>query len=81
MRKSYRFLAAFLMAGLFSIAAYCTAITVSGTVRNSSSKEAVPAVSVIVKGTSQGTFTIRMANFQINRTKAPGSTCIQFCWL
>ncbi|MEI9809172.1 MAG: hypothetical protein WDO16_15660 [Bacteroidota bacterium] len=56
MRKSYRFLAASLIASLFSIAAFAqTTITISGNVRNSSSKEGVPAVSVIVKGTSLGT--------------------------
>ena len=57
MRKSYRLLAALLMAVLFSVAASAQAISISGTVRNSVSKENVPAVSVVVKGSSQGTFT------------------------
>jgi hypothetical protein len=64
MRKSYRFLAATLLAVLVSIAAIAQTITLSGTVRNSSSKEVVPAVSVIVKGTNNGTYTKSMANFQ-----------------
>jgi outer membrane receptor protein involved in Fe transport len=71
MRKSYRYLAAWLMAGLFSIAAYAQTVTVSGTVRNNSTKEAVPAVSVRVKGTSQGTFTNSNGEFTLNVAKLP----------
>ena len=54
MRKSYRYLAAWLVAGLCSVAAWGQTVTVSGTVRNSITKEGVPAVSVIVKGTDKG---------------------------
>ncbi|HEY6503479.1 MAG TPA: carboxypeptidase-like regulatory domain-containing protein [Chitinophagaceae bacterium] len=70
MRKSYRFLAASL-ACLFSIAAFAQTITISGNVRNSSSKEVVPAVSVIVKGTSQGTYTNSNGEFTLKVTKLP----------
>jgi outer membrane receptor protein involved in Fe transport len=71
MRKSYRFLAAWLIAVLFSIAAFAQTVTVSGSVRNSSSKEVVPAVSVVVKGTSQGTFTNSNGEFTLNVAKLP----------
>ncbi|MBC7947307.1 MAG: carboxypeptidase-like regulatory domain-containing protein [Chitinophagaceae bacterium] len=71
MRKSYRFLAASLIACLFSIAALAQTITVSGVVRNSSSKESVPAVSVVVKGTSQGTYTNSDGEFSIKVAKLP----------
>ena len=71
MRKCYRYLAAWLMAGLFSIAAYAQTVTVSGTVRNSSTQENVPAVSVRVKGTTQGTFTNSNGEFSVNVAKLP----------
>jgi outer membrane receptor protein involved in Fe transport len=71
MRKSCRFLAVSLLAGLFSIAAIAQTSTISGTVRNSSSKEVVPAVSVIVKGTSLGTFTNSNGEFSIRVPKLP----------
>lgn len=71
MRKSYRFLGAWLMAIFFSIAAHAQPSTIKGTVRNSSTKEVVPAVSVVVKGTSQGTFTNSDGEFTLTVTKLP----------
>ena len=71
MRKSYRFLAASVVASLFSIAVFAQSITISGNVRNSSSKEVVPAVSVVVKGTSVGTYTNSNGEFTIKVTKLP----------
>jgi outer membrane receptor for ferrienterochelin and colicin len=57
MSKSLRFTAACLITALFSIQAFAQTVTISGTVRNSTSKEGVPAVSIIIKGTSTGTYT------------------------
>ncbi len=71
MRKSYRYLAAWLVAGLCSVAAWGQTVTVSGTVRNSITKEGVPAVSVIVKGTDKGTYTNSDGEFSINVAKLP----------
>ena len=71
MRKCYRYLAAWLMAGLFSVAAYAQTVTVSGTVRNSSTQENVPAVSVRVKGTTQGTFTNSNGEFSLKVASLP----------
>src|SRR5690242_12615866 len=71
MRKSYRFLAASLIASLCSIVTLAQTITVSGNVRNSSSKEVVPAVSVIVKGTNLGTYTNSNGEFSIKVAKLP----------
>ncbi len=71
MRKSYRFLVAGLMAILFSIAVNAQTVTISGTVRNSSTKETVIAVSVIVKGTGEGTFTNSDGVFTIRVSKLP----------
>ena len=71
MRKSYRYLAAWLVAGLFSLTAFGQTVTVSGTVRNNDSKENVSAVSVLVKGTSQGTYTNQNGEFTITVPKLP----------
>jgi outer membrane receptor protein involved in Fe transport len=71
MRKSCRFLSAWLVSALFSIAAYAQTSTIKGTVRNSTSKEVVPAVSVVIKGTNQGTFTNANGEFTLNVTKLP----------
>ncbi|HEX7848036.1 MAG TPA: TonB-dependent receptor, partial [Chitinophagaceae bacterium] len=71
MRKSYRCLASMLMAVLFSIAASAQTITVSGSVRNSSTKEVTPSVSVVVKGTSTGTYTNPDGEFSVKVSKLP----------
>ncbi|HUR66087.1 MAG TPA: TonB-dependent receptor [Chitinophagaceae bacterium] len=71
MRKSYSFLAALFMACLFSISASAQSVTISGTIKNSTSKESVPAVSVVVKGTSQGTFTNSDGSFSLKVSKLP----------
>jgi outer membrane receptor protein involved in Fe transport len=70
MRKSYRLLAAWLIAVSLSIAASAQ-VTISGTVKNGTSKDPVPAVSVIVKGTSIGTFTDGNGVFTLSVTKLP----------
>ena len=71
MRKSYCFLAAFLMAALFSVSTNAQSITVSGNVKVSGTKENVPAVSVVVKGSSLGTYTNSDGNFSIRVAKLP----------
>ena len=71
MRKSYCYLASLLMAVFFSVAAFAQTITVSGSVRNSSSKENVPSVSVVVKGTSIGTYTNPNGEFSLKVAKLP----------
>ena len=49
-----------------------TPVTLSGTVHNALSKERVPAVSVLLKGFSTGTFTDDRGNFKLTTTtKAP----------
>lgn len=71
MRKSYRFLAAWLMAFLFSLTATAQNVTVSGTVRNATDKEGVVAVTVAVKGTNLATFTNPNGEFSITVPKLP----------
>ncbi|HBB57297.1 MAG TPA: TonB-dependent receptor, partial [Chitinophagaceae bacterium] len=71
MRKSYLYLASSLTALLFVFSAYAQTVTLKGTVRNSDTKESVPAVSVAVKGTSQGTYTNADGVFTISVSKLP----------
>ena len=71
MRKSYRFLTAWLIAGLLSLTANAQTVTVSGKVNNSASKESVPAVSIVVKGTSLGTYTNSNGEFSLRVSKLP----------
>jgi hypothetical protein len=71
MRKSYRFLFTCLIAGLVSFTVNAQKVTVTGKVKNSTSKEAVSAVSVIVKETGQGTYTNPDGEFSISVSKLP----------
>jgi outer membrane receptor protein involved in Fe transport len=71
MRKSYSFFAALLMAVILSTAANAQNVTISGSVRNESTKDGVPAASVVVKGTSQGTFTNSNGEFSLKVAKLP----------
>lgn len=71
MRKSYCFLAALMMSILFSVTVNAQTVTISGTVTNNTSKEIVPAVSVLVKGTSQGTYTNSDGEFSLKVSKLP----------
>lgn len=71
MRKSYRFLTAWLIAGFFSLSATAQTVTIKGKVSSSTTKESVPAVSIIVKGSSQGTYTNSDGEFSISVSKLP----------
>ena len=66
MSKSLRFTAACLITAFFSLQAFAQTVTISGTVRNSTTKEVIPAASIIIKGTSLGTFTDDNGNFSIS---------------
>ena len=66
MSKSLRFTAACLITALFSLPALAQTVTISGTVRNSTSKEGVQAVSIVIKGTSSGTYTDDKGAFSIS---------------
>ena len=66
MSKSLRFTAACLITAFFSLQVLAQTVTIKGTVRNSISKEEVPAVSVTIKGTSEGTYTDDNGMFSIS---------------
>lgn len=71
MRKSICFFAAWLIACLFSVSAYAQTVTIKGTVKNSSSKEAVPAVTVTEKGTNHRTYSNSDGEFTLKVSKLP----------
>ena len=65
MRKIASYLVTFLLANAVTIAAFAQNVTVSGNVRNSSTKEGAGAVSITVKGGTAGTFTDDKGNFKL----------------
>ncbi|HET6769811.1 MAG TPA: TonB-dependent receptor, partial [Chitinophagaceae bacterium] len=65
MSKSLRFTAACLITVLFSLQALAQTVTISGTIRDSTTKDPIPAVSVAIKGTSLGTYTDDKGYFSI----------------
>ncbi len=72
MSKSLRLITACLFATMFSLVAFAQNVTIKGIVTNSSTKEGVPAVSVSIKGTSQGTYTDDKGGFSLpTSTKFP----------
>jgi outer membrane receptor protein involved in Fe transport len=71
MRKVTSYLVTFLLANIVAITAFAQNVTINGNVRNSSSKDASGAVSVIVKGEDNGTFTDDKGNFKLTVKKLP----------
>ena len=71
MRKIACYVIALVWANLFSIVASAQSPTIIGNVVNSLSKESVAAVSVTIKGGSEGTFTDDRGNFKISVSKLP----------
>ncbi|RYY88883.1 MAG: TonB-dependent receptor [Chitinophagaceae bacterium] len=71
MRKSLRYTSAFLVAGMFSLSVMAQSVTLTGKVKSNGTKENVPAVSVTVKGGSQGAYTDDNGNFRLTVSKLP----------
>ncbi len=71
MRKSIRFSLTFFGAMLLSVTSFSQAVTIAGTVRNKTNAANVPAVSLAVKGSSQGAFTDENGNFKLTVPKLP----------
>lgn len=76
MKKSYRYTVALLIASLFSIVCFAQNLTITGTVKSSSGNEPVSAVSILLKGTSAGTFTNDKGFFQLVTNKKTPFTLI-----
>jgi hypothetical protein len=71
MRKIASSLIAMVWVCLFATSASAQNAVISGKVRNSVNNETVSAVSVIVKGTSTGTYTKTNGNFEISVKSLP----------
>jgi outer membrane receptor protein involved in Fe transport len=71
MKRFTSFLVVLLAANLLGVAAMAQNATISGNVKNSSTKEAASAVSVTVKGTSTGTYTDDKCNFRLSVKSLP----------
>ena len=69
MRKALCYVFAIVMANFVSFAAFSQVTTITGNIKNSSSKETVSAVSVTVKGSTEGTFTDDNGNFKLTVNK------------
>jgi outer membrane receptor protein involved in Fe transport len=65
MKNNPSYLICLLIAVMLSVTAGAQTITINGNVKNSVSKEVVPAVSVTVKGSSEGTFTNEKGDFKL----------------
>lgn len=76
MRRSLLRLAALISLIFSTLAAFTQTITITGNVRNSLSKDAVPAVSVTIKGTGIGTFTDEKGNFKLVTAQKPPFTLV-----
>ena len=62
---------ALLVVNIFAIAGFAQNVTISGTVRNSITRDPVASVSVVVKGSSTGTFTNENGAFKLTTAKTP----------
>ena len=71
MKSSLRFLTVFLTALSLSLTSLSQSVTLSGSVKNISNQQGVPAVSVMVKESSQGTFTDEYGNFKLTVAQLP----------
>ncbi|MBS1947999.1 MAG: TonB-dependent receptor [Bacteroidetes bacterium] len=59
------------LCSLLTVGAFCQSATINGNVRNGSTKEEAGAVSVMVKGTAEGTFTDDKGNFKLTVKSLP----------
>jgi outer membrane receptor protein involved in Fe transport len=66
MRKLTPRLAMFFMLCFLSFSSLAQSLVISGTIRNSFTKDALPAVSLTIKGTNEGTFTNDNGEFRIS---------------
>ena len=65
MKKSPRYFSLLLIAFVLSLSSFAQTITITGNIKNSTSKDVVPAVSVTIKGSSAGTFSDDKGDFRL----------------
>ena len=68
MRKRFKYLAAIVMANIFSIVAFAQTTVITGNVKNNTTSEVVSAASITLKGSGTGTFTDDKGNFRLTTT-------------
>jgi outer membrane receptor protein involved in Fe transport len=71
MRKFTSYLVTMLLANILALGAFAQNVTISGNVRNNTTAENAPAVSVTIKGSDAGTFTDANGNFSISTKSVP----------
>lgn len=76
MRKSLCFSITTMLAVLISTTLFAQHITISGKIKNSTTQEVVPAVSVQLKGSTLGTFSDNDGNFKISVSQLPATLLI-----
>ncbi len=76
MRKFVKCITLLFMGNIFSIIAFTQGSTLKGNVIDKSTGEGVPAVSVLVKGTGEGTYTDEKGHFSLDTKSSPPLTLI-----
>jgi outer membrane receptor protein involved in Fe transport len=76
MRKSWSRLSALLLACVLSHFAFAQKTQITGKIENASTAEKVAAVSVMVKGTGEGTFTDDKGNFRLTVPSLPATLVV-----
>lgn len=69
MRKVLPLVAVLIMVNALTIAAIAQAVTIKGTVKDATTKGTISAVSVVIKGTSTGTYTDDKGNFTLTTSQ------------
>ncbi len=70
MRKIFKSFAFLLIANIFTIVAFGQSNTIKGSVIDNSTGDGIPAVSVTVKGSREGTYTDDKGNFSFNTNQS-----------
>ncbi|MCX6293211.1 MAG: carboxypeptidase-like regulatory domain-containing protein, partial [Sphingobacteriales bacterium] len=76
MKKNYNYLVAFVLLNFFCVNAFAQFQKINGNVKNGQSKENVSAASILINGTSTGTFTNDKGNFDITVKSLPATITI-----
>ncbi len=76
MRKNLKSFALLILVNIFSILTFGQTSTITGNVKNSNTGDEVPAVSITVKGSNEGTFTDDKGNFKLITDKPAPLTLV-----
>src|SRR5688572_11523711 len=76
MRKGIRFSLLLFAAVCFSITGIAQSVKINGSVRENTTQQTVPSVSITVKGSAQGTYSDARGNFEITVPKLPATLVV-----